>query len=117
MLNRQWKTGLLAVAAGALLASSAAPVAAEASSCFASVVKFGNDACTTGSVGANASGHFVHVSVSSFAHWEVFDTVTNVTVGSGQIGALGLERTIFGLFGRYKLELHSFAAHGTINNT
>jgi hypothetical protein len=109
----------LTLAAGTTVFATA-PVMAESVACTASIIKLGNDTCTTGNIAANASGHFVHVSISgASAHWNVDDTVTGVTVGSGQTGTVsGLERTIFGLFGRYTLTIGSFVgAHGILNNT
>ena len=117
MIKNHWKGYLVTLAAAATLAAGATPAMAEASSCIASIIKLGNDGCTTGSVGANPSGHFVHVDITGDAHWEVIDVANGIRVWVGQTGLSGISKTIFGLFARYQLELHSLAARGTINNT
>jgi hypothetical protein len=118
MIKDQLKKSCIGLAIGtALVAGTTTPALAESISCSFAIPKLGSDSCTTGSVAANSSGHFVFVSVSPGIHWEVFDITNNVVVGSGQAGILGVRRTIFGLFSRYKLELHGLVGHGTINNT
>jgi hypothetical protein len=56
------------------------------------------------------------MSVSPQVHYEVYDISNNVTVTSGQAGWLGKKKTITGLYGRYKLEIHGTVGHGSINN-
>lgn len=99
----------------ALLAGSGS-AQAGAASCTASASTLGNEACATASVTANVRGHFVHVSITGEADWEVVDVTTGIVVGHGHTTSLGLDRTIFGLTGRYVLRLGARAAHGTITN-
>ena len=108
---------LMGLVAGALLVTAAAlPARAESSGCTFAINPLGNDGCTTGSVHANSSGHFIYMSVSPQVHYEVYDISNNVTVTSGQAGWLGKKKTITGLYGRYKLEIHGTVGHGSINN-
>jgi hypothetical protein len=117
MIKSLLKKSLVAMAASAMLAAgAAAPALAESSGCTFAINPLGNDGCTTGSVGANRSGHFIYMSVSPNVHWEVYDISNNVTVGHGQAGVLGKRKTITGLYGRYKLEIHGLVGHGSINN-
>jgi hypothetical protein len=95
----------------------ALPAQAAASTCYFSIVRLGNDSCTTATIPANRNGHYVYLEVSSGARWEVYDVVTDVRVGTGQTGLRFKRKTIFGLYGSYKLEAHGLAGYATLNNT
>ncbi len=73
-------------------------------------------ACRTASIAADPGGHFVHVSITGEADWEVVELATGIIVGHGHTSRRGLDRTIFGLAGRYAQRLASPAARGTIAN-
>jgi len=75
--------------------------------------------CTTGSIAANSSGHFIDVRVTacSGSPWKVWDTVTGVTVASGKDDA---SRRIPGLYGssyRAKLTDACYNDRISIDNT
>jgi hypothetical protein len=94
LMNRR----LAAVAVLATLLASTGLAQAASKTC---TVGFAPPTCTTGWVRANASGHFVHVSVTSWQTWKVTDIDTHVRVAHGTNGVLGSSRTITGLYGRY----------------
>ena len=109
-------TGASVIAlAGVMLAGSPA-YAATSSSCTAPYFYSGAyRTCTTGSVSANPTGHFVdvHVSACTGSPWKVWDTQTGVTVATGK-GSVGT-RVIWGLYGSsYKAKLTDACANDWI---
>ena len=109
----QRKTVILGGVLAAAVAAGGVPAFAESSACIFPA----RSNCSTKSVAANRSGHFVFVSITPTVHWIVRDAVNGVVVGSGTAGLLGTRRTIVGLFGRYVLEIDGlFSGQGTINN-
>ncbi|SCL13025.1 hypothetical protein GA0070616_0103 [Micromonospora nigra] len=98
---------LSAVTVVATLGIAAGPASAASASCTAPYFYGGwYRTCTTGSIPANSSGHFIDVRVGPACQgspWKVWDTVTGVTVASGKDDA---SRRISGLYGRsYKAKL------------
>lgn len=101
---------------GVVCALGAGAAHAGAASCTTSTPRLGNRTCTTSSVPAHPRGHFVHVSITGEADWEVVEVATGIVVDHGHTTARGLDRTIVELTGRYALRLGSRAARGTITN-
>ncbi|MEU7802757.1 hypothetical protein AB0B10_26195 [Micromonospora arborensis] len=102
---------LSAAAVAATLGVTAAPAQAASSSCTAPFFYSGSyRTCTTGAIPTNSSGRFIDVRVSascsgSDSRWKVWDTVTGVTVASGEGDA---SRRINGLWGTsYKAKFTS----------
>jgi hypothetical protein len=81
--------------------------------------------CTTAIVSANASGHWIFISVNnrlrpSSCPFRVRDVNNNAVIHSGTVGAGGFyERYLFGVYGHYQVELRGCAvsAQGYINNS
>ncbi|MFG3423251.1 hypothetical protein [Micromonospora sp. NPDC048063] len=90
---------LTGAAVAATLGATTAPAQAAYSSCTTPYFYSGwYRTCTTGSIPANSSRHFVDVYVNacSGSPWKVWDTRTGVTVASGRDDA---NRRIYGLYG------------------
>lgn len=106
--SRPLQAALLAGAAvTATLGVAATPAYAASASCTAPYFYGGwYRTCTTGSIPAHSSGHFIDVHVGPACQgspWKVWDTVTGVTVASGRDDA---NRRIYGLYGHsYKAKL------------
>ncbi len=100
---------------GVVLAGSPA-YAATSASCTAPYFHSGvYRTCTTGSVSANPTSHFVdvHVRACTGSPWKVWDTQTGVTVATGK-GSVGT-RVIWGLYGSsYKAKLTDACANDWI---
>jgi hypothetical protein len=117
-MKKMKNLGLAAVLAVASLAGAGIADAAS-KTCYTG---FAPPDCTTGWIRANSSGHFVHVSVSSWQTWKVTDIDTHVRVAHGTNGILGSERTITGLYGRYNATISNMVTsvvvggHITISN-
>ncbi|MEU1813023.1 hypothetical protein [Micromonospora aurantiaca (nom. illeg.)] len=98
--SRPLQAALLSGAAvAATLGVAAGPAQAASSSCTAPYFyKPFYRTCTTGTISANSSGHFIDVRVTacSGSPWRVWDTATGVTVASGKEDA---NRRITGLYG------------------
>ena len=117
-MKKMKHVGLAAVLALASLAGVGIAQAAS-KTCYTG---FAPPDCTTGTIRANSSGHFVHVSVTSWQTWSVHDVDTHVRVAHGTNGVLGTERTITGLYGRYNASISNMVTsvvlggHITISN-
>lgn len=102
------------VAAGGLLVA-ATPAHAASSSCTAPFFHTGHKrTCYTGTVGANKSNHFIHITVDacSGSPWTVWDTVTGSTIANGEGDT---SRNVFGLYGTsYKAKLKDACAYDSI---
>jgi hypothetical protein len=118
-MNRT-KNHLAALAAFAMLLGTAGASQAASETCR---VDLGLGACTTNWLRANATNHFVHVSVSSWQTFYLHDIDTHVIVYHGTNGIFGTEHTVTGLFGRYTGEINNLltaaliGGHITITNT
>lgn len=96
-MKRTIATILTALAAGMIMPATAA----HASSCTQVLSqRFFQYSCT---LPANSANHFVHVSTSSFVTVEAYDVDSLVTIYSSQSGWTGVEKTITGLYGNYRL--------------
>ncbi|MFC7762134.1 hypothetical protein ACFQY4_31895 [Catellatospora bangladeshensis] len=115
------KRGSAAVLASlAVLLGTASPaLAAEHSAC---IVQPLFRSCETDDIPAHSSQHwvtFAATAVSDDAAYKVIDSGNGVVVASGTIKRDAVvERTIYGLYGRYYLRLYNARPHsyGTIQN-
>lgn len=107
---------LTGAALAATLVVTTGPAQAATARCTAPTFYWGTRTCTTGSIAANASGHFVDVHMwgCSGSPWRVWDTVTGVTVASGKGAGQSRDWTVKripGLYGSsYKAKLSSACA-------
>ena len=106
----------IVVLAGVFIAVSTAQSAAAR--CTAPFWYWGVRQCTTASIPANPTYHYVQVSyyLCKGARWKVWDTETGVTVGSGTSpGRSWRKHYIYGLYGRsYKAKIWDTCASDVI---
>ncbi|GAA3162620.1 hypothetical protein GCM10020001_104010 [Nonomuraea salmonea] len=113
----------LALTAAAAAVVLAAPVANAASA--RCEIGFRSNACTSGSLAANASGHWLDYTVEGggfpcySADYRVHDSDNGAIVKSGHVGSGSTSGRIPGLYGRYHIRVYNSCddAVGTIANS
>ena len=117
-----WAAIALGVAAAAASVVVTIPAGAATSSCTAPFwynPLSGPRQCTTGTVTANASGHYVDVDtfVCSDGSWKVWDINTGVTVASGRGDdpRSWSHRRIYGLYGIYQAKIWNDCASDRVS--
>jgi hypothetical protein len=110
--SRRSKKVAVAAAAGAAVAMLIPGVA------YASSTGCNGSSCTSGTISANTSGHWIKWHVDSGVlgggcSWRVRDVDTDVVVGSGRVGAFSSKSgQINALVGRYHIELYNCDVDG-----
>ncbi|RYG20281.1 hypothetical protein EON82_20440 [bacterium] len=87
---------------GAAALAVASPLFAASSTCHIGHAQYGG--CDTNAVAAHSRNHFVHISVTSYLPYKVIDQTNGVVVAKGNAGLWGVDKTITGLYSRYRAE-------------
>ncbi|WP_248964804.1 hypothetical protein [Sphaerisporangium perillae] len=120
-MRKQTKALLIGATTCAVLLA-AAPADAASHTCHLGTF---DTSCTSGIINAYPGGNWVDIHITSYTantvKYQVVDEDTKVTVASGQTsGGNGVNRTIGGLVGRYRLKMQKqilgAGADGVIEN-